>query len=449
MFPPTPPLPTAVQTLLWVRRPTEYMRFCHKRYGGAFSMKLPPFRIALLSDPESVRTIFAAKASDMHAGEVNRVLRVLVGSSSVLLLDGPEHMRQRRLLLPSFHGERMRLYGHTMAEITRRSIASWPRSAPFALHPFTQDITLQVILRTVFGADDGEQVSALSRQIKRLLAAAEHRLSVLPVIYLSLHPELERRQPWRFLLRHRERTDALLYAQIAAGRAESDASARTDVLSMLLAARDEDGQGMTDAELRDELMTALAAGHETTATSLAWAFERILSHPAVHERLREEVRAAGGIAAEPEQIAALPYLDATVKEVLRMRPVVPVVGRVLQKPFALGGYDLPAGATVGACIYLAHRNPDVYPEPDAFRPERWLGVQPDPTTWFPFGGGIRRCIGAQFALYEIKIVLATILAATDLELAQPVPARVVRRAITFWPEGGTKVRQRAPAHLAS
>jgi cytochrome P450 len=435
-----------IQTLLWVRRPTELMEWCRDRYGSAFTIKLPPFHITLLSDPESIRTIFAAKSDDMHAGGVNRVVRVLVGSSSVLLLDGPEHMRHRKLLLPSFHGERMRYYGATMAEITRRSIATWPRDAPFALHGFTQDITLQVILRTVFGAEEGPQLTALSDQIKCMLSAAENRISFLPMIYLSMHPEMEQRLPWRFMLGNRNRTDALLYAQIAARRADGNAGGRKDVLSMLLQARDEDGEGLTDQELRDELMTALAAGHETTATSLAWAFERILSHPGIYARLREEVRAIGGVDAEPERITALPYLDATIKEVMRLRPVIPVVGRVLQKPYTLAGYDLPAGAAVGACVYLAQRNPDVYDEPDAFRPERWIGVQPDPTTWLPFGGGIRRCIGAQFALYEMKIVLATILASCDLELAQATPARVIRRAVTFWPEGGTRIRLRGTAH---
>lgn len=209
---------------------------------------------------------------------------------------------------------------------------------------------------------------------------------------------------------------------------------------MMLQARDDTGAGMTDPELRDELMTALAAGHETTATSLAWAFERLLSHPEVLVRLQDELQRAGGAEASPEALAALPYLDATVKEVMRLRPVIPLVGRVLQKPFRLGGYDLPAGTTVAANIFLAHRNPDVYPEPELFRPERWLGVQPDPASWLPFGGGLRRCIGAAFALYEMKIVLATILSSCEFELAQRTPARIMRRAITFWPEGGTRVR---------
>jgi cytochrome P450 len=425
-----------VQTLLWIRRPTEMMRWCERRYGRAFTIKLPPFQLVILSEPDAIRTIFSTKSDEMQAGGVNRILRVLVGGSSVLLLDGPEHMRHRKLLMPSFHGERMRHYGETMAEITRRTIAGWPRQTPFALHAHTQEITLQVILRSVFGADEGAELEQLSAQIKRLLAPAENRLALLPMMYISQHPQAEARQPWKWMLQQRDRTDALLYQQIRARRA-ARARDRTDVLAMLLQARDEAGDGLSDEELRDELMTALAAGHETTATGLAWAFERILLHPEIHARLRDEVRGAGD---DPERIAALPYLDATIKEVLRLRPVVPLVGRVLQKPFTLSGCDLPAGTSVAACIYLAQRNPEVYPEPEAFRPERFLGVQPDPVTWLPFGGGIRRCVGAAFALYEMKVVLGTILANCDLELADPRPARTMRRAITFWPAGGTRVK---------
>jgi cytochrome P450 len=295
-------------------------------------------------------------------------------------------------------------------------------------------------LRSVFGADVGAELSVLSDQIQRLLSVAEYRMILLPVLYLSEHPELEQVAPFKWMLGNRRRTDALLYKKIAARRADPKARERTDVLAMLMHAKDEAGQGMTDVELRDELMTALAAGHETTATALAWAFERILSHPEVYTKLRAEIDAAGGLDARPDAFATLPYLDATIKEVMRLRPVIPIVGRVLQRPYRLGGYDLPAGAMVGACAYLAQRDPATYPDPAAFKPERFLNGQADPAAWLPFGGGIRRCVGAAFALYEMKIVLGTLLATFDLELAQPTPARVVRRAITFYPEGGTRVR---------
>ena len=421
-LPPGPPLPSAVQILMWIRGPVALMEQCRRRYGPTFTIALPPSSMVFVSEPEDIRTVFTAKADEMHAGEVNRLLRVLVGDHSVLLLDRAEHLRQRKLLLPPFHGERMRYYGNTMIDITRRVTSTWADGEELSLHPYTQEITLEIILRTVFGVSDGARATELGDQLRRLLARGENRATPLVMFYLSAHPELEARLPWKWLLRDRNRTDEMLYRQITDRRASTDRAGRQDVLGMLLDAKDEEGHPMTDVELRDELMTTLAAGHETTATALAWAFERILSHPRVHDRLREEVRSvSGGTEPDPERLAALPYLDATVKEVLRLRPVLPVVGRVLKKPFTIGGFDLPTGATVAPCIYLAQRNPAVYPEPDEFRPERFLGVQPDPYSWLPFGGGIRRCIGAAFAMYEMKLVLATLLAGFDLKLAQTAP----------------------------
>lgn len=436
-----------LSTLLWVRRPTELLESCHRLYGGAFTLQLPGLQVVVVSDPESIRTMFAAKPDDMHAGLFNSILRVLVGSSSVLLLDGAPHMQRRKLLMPAFHGARMRLYGQTMAEITRQQIARFPRDRAFSLHVHTQEIALQVILRTVFGAREGAQLSALSHQIKRMLKGVENPLAFMPLLYLRARPDAETRLPWRYILKDRTATDAMLYAQIAARRAEGADPSRHDVLSMLLQARDEQGEGLSDSELRDELMTALAAGHETTATSLAWAMERLFMVPEVYRNLCDEVRVLGPDP-DPERLAALPYLDAVIKEVLRLRPVVPMVGRVLRRPYTLAGYDMPAGTGVGVCVYLAHLNPEVYPEPERFRPERFLGVSPDPAHWLPFGGGIRRCVGAAFAMYEMKIVLGTLLSACDFEPAQAPPLRIIRRAITFWPEGGTRVRVR-PARTST
>jgi len=278
-----------LQTLAWLRRPTELMSICRARYGPAFTLHLPPDRIVFLADPRDIRTVFTARADQMHAGEANRIIRVLVGDHSVLLLDREEHMRQRKLLLPSFHGERMRFYGRTMADVTRRNMATWPEDEPFSLHAHTQHVTLEVILRTVFGVDEGARLEALSVQMKRLLARAENRGSLLLVAYISTHPELEARLPWSYLLADRNRTDRMLYRQIAERRADRNGGDRKDVLAMLLEARDDEGHGMTDVELRDELMTALAAGHETTATALAWAVERILSKPEIHARLTREI----------------------------------------------------------------------------------------------------------------------------------------------------------------
>ncbi|HND10807.1 MAG TPA: cytochrome P450 [Pseudomonadota bacterium] len=439
-MPRTLPLPMVLQSFLWIRYPVQVMNYCRKEFGPTFMVRLPRFQMVMLTEPDAIRTMFASKGDDLHAGKVNTILRAIVGSSSVLLLDGAEHMRHRKLLLPSFHGERMRFYGETMADIARQSIATWPDHDVFALHEKTQDITLQIILRTVFGVDEGTQMHKLAAQLTRLLRLGENPLFLPVMVALAQDPTLEKRMPWKWILRDRDETDALLFKQIAARRAEPE-SERSDVLAMLLKARDEKGQGLSDQELRDELITALVAGHETTATGLAWAFERILLHKPVYDRLKQEVRDAGGVHATPEKLAALPYLDATIKEVLRLRPVIPFVGRVLQQPMQLGGYDLPQGTAVAACIYLAQRNPDVYPDPDAFLPERFLNGQPDPASWLPFGGGIRRCIGAAFALYEMKIVMGTILAHTELALENDQPADIKRRAITFWPAGGTRLRK--------
>jgi cytochrome P450 len=416
------------------------MLACRRRYGPTFTIRLPPHPLVFVCERSVIKQIFTAKGDEMHAGEVNSIIRVLVGDSSVLLLDGPEHMRQRRLMLPSFHGERMRLYGETMQEITERVVNGWPSAKPFSMHPHMQHITLEVILRTVFGVDEGSQLTELRDQLKALLGKSELPVSTLLTFYLSKHPELATRKPWKWVLAERDRTDTLVYKQIAARRQDPHAAERTDVLAMLMQARDEEGLAMTDAELRDELITALAAGHETTATALCWAFERLLTHPEVYERLEREIDGAcENGALRPDKVAQLEYLDAVVKEVLRLRPILPLVGRVLQKPTSIAGFDLPAGAVVAPCIYLTQREPELYPEPEKFMPERFLGVQPDPYSWLPFGGGIRRCLGAAFALYEMKVVIGTVLARARLNIAQRTPVRVVRRAITFSPESGMRV----------
>jgi cytochrome P450 len=394
----------------------------------------------LFSEPAAIKQIFAARGDEMHAGEFNQLLRPVVGESSVLLLDEGEHMRQRKLMMPAFHGERMRYYGTAMQEITERDIASWHSTEPFSMHPHMQAITLDIILRTVFGADEGSEFEGLRQQLKTLLGRGELPISVPILTLLASRPERETRMPWRWLLTDRRRADELIYAQIAERRKDPKADERTDVLALLLEARDADGRPMTDKELRDELVTALAAGHETTATALCWAFERILSAPRVHERLVAEVDSiSNGALPQPEQIMKLEYLDATMRETLRLRPILPVVGRVLMEPTTIGGVPLDRGTAVAACIYLAHRNGDSYRDPDEFLPERFVDVKEDPNAWLPFGGGIRRCLGAAFAFYEMKIVTATILATQRLRLAQTPPARIVRRAITFSPEHGTRV----------
>ena len=432
-LPPGPPEPAALQTVQWMARPTVFLRRCRDRYGPTFTLRFlgaGPF--VSFSEPDAVKEIFTGPADALFAGEANVVLQPLLGDHSVLLLDGAKHMRQRRLLLPPFHGQRMRAYGETIRDATLRSVADWPRGEVFAAHDHTQQITLEVIQRAVFGLDDDGDIARFARTLAELLDQVSNPLLLLPIFRM----DLGRYSPGAVLTRRLDALDAMLFGLIRRRRREGR-EGREDILSMLLDARDEDGEAMTDQELRDELMTLLVAGHETTATSLAWTFHRLLAHPETLERAVAEVRDAfGGGPIDPDGVRELPWLAAVAKETLRLNPVIPAVGRRLQRPMRLGGVNLPAGAIALPNIYLAHRNPRAWREPDRFDPTRFLEDKPSPYAFFPFGGGIRRCIGMAFALYEMQVVLATVLSKVRLRPAPGVRVRVVRRAITFAPSHG-------------
>jgi cytochrome P450 len=425
-----------LQLVNWIRRPTQFLDACHARFGDVFTVRLATFPpLVVLADPEAIKQVFSAGPDEMHAGAANVVLRPFLGHHSLLMLDGAEHLRHRRLLLPPFHGERMHAYGAQMLALSDREIDRWPLHTPFAIHAPMQEITLQVILRTVFGLQDAARLARASTLLRSGLEIA----SWAPLLLPALQVDLGRFSPWGRYLRIARQADALLFAEIHQRRAFGR-SDRDDVLSLLLQARDEQGQPMSDQELRDELLTLLVAGHETTATALAWGFQRLLEHPRILLRLTGEIAAAApaGVLL-PERLAKLEFLDATVREILRLQPVVPMVGRVLQQPTRIAGYDLPAGTVVAPSIYLAQRRAQVFPEPARFDPERFLRAKPTPYEWFPFGGGIRRCIGMAFALYEMKMVLAAVLSRTSLRLAPGPSARIVRRAITLAPSGGVRV----------
>jgi cytochrome P450 len=391
------------------------------------------------SDPEGIKEIFTGDPEKLPAGESRAILRPLVGQYSLLLLDGARHRQQRKLMMPPFHGERMHAYGEVMRTVTDRIIDRWPSGQPFPLQPEMQAITLDVILRTVFGIDEGAALTQLRDRLTELLILSTNPLRLA----LSQFPRLQ------FLFRSvtnpqrlqelLQEVDRLLYAQIAQRRA-ADHSGRDDVLSMLIEARDEAGQQMSDIELRDELITLLVAGHETTATSLAWAFHWILQRPDVQDKLHAELREAGEAGKiPPQQIAKLEYLDAVIKETQRLLPIIPLVPRVLHEPMRLGGRDLPAGVVVAPCTYLTHHRPDLWPNPDQFDPDRFLGRRLSPYEFFPFGGGIRFCLGAAFAIYEMKIVLAQVLSRVALRPAPGRTVRVVRRGVTFAPSAGMPV----------
>jgi cytochrome P450 family 135 len=422
--PPEVPLPRPLQTARFVFRPIAFFERYRRELGETFSARLiGPGDVVFISDPESVKRLFGADRVNTIAPGRNIVLRPLLGSQSLLLQEGNEHLRRRKLMLPPFHGERMRAYESVIAEVAEAEIKAWPRGAEFALHPSMQAITLEVILRAVFGVEDAGRRRELRDGLVAILAESASPAAIGLVI-----PALRRLPHYRDFNALVVRTDALLAAEIAERRRDPALDERDDILSMLIAARFDDGSAMSDSELRDQLMTLLLAGHETTATGLAWTFDLLLHRPDAHERLRAEVEAG-----ETE------YLDAVIEESLRLRPVVPITGRLLREPATLGGYDLDAGRVVLVAIYLTHTNPETYPDPHAFRPERFLEDDPETYSWIPFGGGTRRCIGAAFAQMEMRVVLETVLRAVRLTAARSAPERPVRRNVTFSPRDGTRV----------
>jgi cytochrome P450 len=406
---------------------------CARRLGDSFTLTFFPsgLKLTLVSDPEAVKTVFTTPPELAPSGTSSSPVAPIVGPSSVLVLTGPEHMRQRKLLLPPFHGERMREYEDVIVEATRRDMAGWPLSRPMRLQERTRAITLEVILRAVFGVE-AERMGRLREAIAGLLQPA----NTLAILLFALRRPRPGPPPGS-VGRALERLDAVIYEELARRREQTDLAQRSDILSLLLQARDEDGQAMTDGELRDELVTLLLAGHETTATSVAWAIERLVRHPPVLARLVAEIDAQSDGGSEE-------YLTAVVNETLRVRPVVPIVVRVLQQELQVGRYMLPEGTRVTPSIYLTNRNPKVYESPEEFRPERFLEGGPETFSWIPFGGGIRRCIGASFAQLEMKLMLRTMLG--ELEPKVPANARRWRRgesnrrrAVTLVPAAGARV----------
>ncbi|HTQ46088.1 MAG TPA: cytochrome P450 [Polyangiaceae bacterium] len=431
-LPPGPELLPALQVLRWMRVPFRVLDECQARFGDAFTMRLPGLSngVVVMSDPLAVKDVFGLGPDEGHAGKANFVLKPLLGEHSLLLLDGAEHLRQRKMILPAFHGERMHAYGRTMIELTHEEIDRWPLGKRFGVHHPMQEITLGVIIRTVFGVQEGPRFAELAELLKRVLDIAQHPIYLFPWMQKDLGPL----SPWGRFVRFGERASGILRAEIRRGR-EQGTEGRTDVLAMMLAARDEKGAPLSEDEIHDELVTLLVAGHETTATALAWALRWLLPDRALLGKLKDEIATAGG---DPLKIAKLELLDATVKESLRLQPVIPMVGRVLQGPEKIGTWDLPKGSFVAPSIYLVHRRASLYPEPLKFKPERFLSFKPAAWEWLPFGGGLRKCVGAAFAMYEMKMVLATMLPRVEMRLAAD-RVRPVRRAVTITPSDGLPV----------
>jgi cytochrome P450 len=436
-LPPGPPFPAFVQMALFLARPGFFPGWCRRRYGDVFTVKLPlSGKAVAIADPALVKQIFAGDAEVLHAGESNgMVLTPILGRNSVLTLDEAPHMRERKLMLPPFHGERMRVWGEAIEDLTADAVVSWPVGRPFPLLPETRRLTLEIILRVVFGIDEVERLSEFRSLLQAMLDFSDNLLALLP----WFRKELGGRSPWGRFVRLRREADQAIFAEIQERR-RTGVEGRTDVFSMLLEARREDGSPMTDRELRDELMTLLVAGHETTATSLAWAFDLLLHNPETLDKLQTEL--AEG---------RMDYLEADIKETMRIRPVIAIIGRLLKRDWDLGGYHLPAGTSVEPHIWLIHHREDIYPEPEKFKPERFLeGPQPDASSYLPFGGGVRRCLGASFATFEMKTVIPQVLALTQMRPADSRPARVKREAVTMVPEGGARVivEQRKPLQAA-
>jgi cytochrome P450 len=414
-----------------------FVERCRARYGKRFTLRLlqtPPW--VHLTDPDELKELFTAPPDVLHPGEGASVLEPVVGANSVILLDEHAHLSQRKLMLPAFHGARIEALGGLLEEVTEREVAAWPLDEPIALHGRLQSLTLEVILRAVFGLDPGPRLDALRDRLTKILEFGSHPASLLP--------GLQRGRRWEEFLRGRDETDALLFELVDERRASEDGEERDDVLAMLLAAKHEDGSPMSNRELRDELMTLLVAGHETTASELAWAFERLARTPRVASRLAEEIDAGDDA-----------YLTATVHETLRRRPVLPIAApRLVKQPIEIGGVTYPEGVCVIANSYLVQHDPTIYPNPYEFRPERFLDETPGTYSWIPFGGGRRRCLGASFALLEMKVVLRAVLSRAELASAPGPTEGSRRRAITLSPRRSAltvlrpRVRQPAPAVAA-
>ncbi|VEP15136.1 putative cytochrome P450 110 [Hyella patelloides LEGE 07179] len=437
----TPAIATMIQALLDQFGTLERYQ---KKYGEIFyspkSSLYPPN--VIFSNPKAIEQVFTADPSLFEIDQQSTApVRVLLGDRSLVLLDGIEHKRQRKLLMPPFHGERMKSYGQTMVKVTKEVIAQWQVGQTICIRDYTQEISLQVILKTIFGLDEGQRYDRLKAILVDWLEIFNSPLTSFFLFFPALQKDLGVLTPWGKFLRQKRQIREILQSEGDRRRSNPDTLGE-DILSLLIEARYEDGQPMSDGEIRDELMTMLFAGHETTASSLAWSFYWLHRLPEVGQKCQAELNSLAENA-EFTDLVKLPYLSAVVSETLRLNPVVVFVGRQLKEPFELMGYQFKPGTSLFPSIYLTHQREDIYPEPKKFKPERFLEKQFTPYEFLPFGGGNRRCLGYAFALFEMKLVLATILSHVELELLDNRPLKSTRRGITFTPAGGVKMRVKA------
>ncbi|MEG4489389.1 cytochrome P450 [Microcoleus sp. D2_18a_B4] len=426
-----------VQTVRGILNPLYYLDSNSQRYGDLFTSifsNFPPQ--VIISNPQAIQEIFTADSQLFKSGTVNEIGLPLVGQNSLFLLDGDRHLQQRKLLMPPFHGERMKAYGQIIRDTTEKEINNWTPGNSVIAQSTMQEISLEVILHAVFGLSEGERYQQIQQLLVKMLNFFSNPLSATFLFINSLQKDLGAWSPWGGFLRQRQRLDELLYQEIRERKTQSEPLGE-DILSLLISARDEAGKPMSHVELRDELMTILFAGHETTATALAWALYWIHYIPEVREKLLQELNSIDVENCDPTEISKLPYLNAVCCETLRIYPILFFAfPRLLQAPMQLMGYNIPKGMILSTCIYLVHHRPDIYPEPKCFKPERFLERQFSPYEYLPFGGGNRRCIGTAFAMFEMKLVLAKVLSRYSLELAENRPVLPVRRGLTMAPAGG-------------
>ncbi len=430
--PPGPEIHPMLLMWRWIRTPFEFLEKSQREYGDVFTVRWPMIEdgVVAVSDPAIIKEVFALGPDEGHAGEANIVLKPFLGSNSLLLLDGAPHIRHRKMMLPAFHGERMLAYGKTMIDLAHDAVDRLPVGRTFRAHTPMQALTMEVIVRTVFGVEEGPRFAELSDVLAKSLDASAWPGLLFPFMQKDLGPL----SPWGRWVRLRDRASELVRGEIRRARA-AQRGKRNDVLAMMLDAKDESGEPLGEDEIHDELLTLLVAGHETTATSLAWALRWVLPNRKLLGELRDEIATAEE---DPAKIAKLELLDDVVKETLRLQPVIPMVARVLQQPMRIGGYDLKKGSVVGPMIHLVHRRESIYPRASEFNPRRWRTFKPAAWEFLPFGGGLRKCVGAAFAIYEMKMMLATLLPRVEMHLAR-TDVKVARRSITLTPSNGLPV----------
>lgn len=438
-LPPGFKAPAIWQLWRYSRAPLEFLEEGARRYGEAFLVRFSLYgNFIILSSPEAVRDVFRGDGQALHSGESNQFLIPTVGPNSVLVLDEEAHARQRRIQLPPLKGERMRSFFDAMQSTALESMRAWPVGQPFRVLEPMQRITLRVILQAVFGLPAGQERDEIERQIHQLLSKGRSRYSLLLLKVMPLR--WLRQSGWGPFYRELKVLDESLYSLMRRCRQQAAENRGENILADLLAATAEDGRPLTDQEIRDALLTLLIAGHETTSIALSWALEQIIPRADVVERITEELsRTNGGSPLRAEHLPQLEYLDAAIRESLRIRTILPIVVRLTKRPFVAGGREYPAGVVLCPCNHLVHRRPDLYPEPEQFRPERFLERKYAGHEWFPFGGGNRTCLGMAFALYEMKVVLATLFSQVSLTRLPGMRSKPIRRGLSLAPDDGVTV----------